>query len=186
MLTSSLSINLTPEPRNILKEGILLCFCPFHVRENKRRWRLLLTATFRETSVKQSVPDPLWILLPITLLFPTMTLNSLSTKPKTKVRKIVIYQENYPDFYYKRKNPFNRAKSQLKSSIWAPSQIRRKSRSALIWKAVSRESWFRCCMIMWKYFLGLMKIFLGWILTSWFIVFRQKKTVRLSGKRISA
>ena len=62
-------------------------------------------------------PHPLWILLPMTLLLPTMTSNVQLTKPKTKARKIVKYQENYPDFYYKRKKLFNRTKSQLKSSI---------------------------------------------------------------------
>ena len=41
-----------------LKKGILLCFCPFHVGEHKRRWRLLLTATFREPAKKQSVLFP--------------------------------------------------------------------------------------------------------------------------------
>ena len=39
-------------------------------------------------------PHPLWILFPITLLLLTMTLNVLSTKPKTKARKIVTYQKN--------------------------------------------------------------------------------------------
>ena len=54
---------------------------------------------------------------------------------------------------------FIRTKSQLKSSIWVPRQTRKKSRSALTWKSVSREGWLRCCMTMWKYLLGRMKIF---------------------------
>ena len=36
----------TSQTERNLKEGILLCFCPFHVGEYKRRWRLLLTAIF--------------------------------------------------------------------------------------------------------------------------------------------
>ena len=49
--------NLPPEPREISLRNFSVLLS-FPIGENKRRWRLLLTATFREPALKQSVPDP--------------------------------------------------------------------------------------------------------------------------------
>ena len=59
---------------------------------------LLHTITYHN-----AYPYPLWILLITVLLLPVMTLKIRSTKPKTKVRKIVRYWESFPDCYNKKK-----------------------------------------------------------------------------------
>ena len=57
-------------------------------------------------------PHPLWILLPMTLLLTTMTSNIQLTKPKTKARKIVKFQGNYPGYYNRKNGPYIPTKNQ--------------------------------------------------------------------------
>ena len=59
-------------------------------------------------------PHPFWIPLITVLLFLIMTLKIRSTKPRTKVRKIVKYRENLPDCYSRNRGQYILMKSHLR------------------------------------------------------------------------
>ena len=59
-------------------------------------------------------PYPFWIPLITVLLFPIITSKIRSTKPRTKVRKIVKYLENLLDCYSRKKGLYSLMKSQLR------------------------------------------------------------------------